>query len=644
MSTGLAEKKASTYEPEELIDTSKMSEGKRDALQLAEASRDIVEPYHSFPGQLFMGRVAWDMIYPFREQPAKDKAKGDAFLGTLERFLAEHTDPDQIDHDGDIPQKVIDALGKMGAFGIKIPPKYNGLGLSQTNYSRTAMLLGSHCGNLTALLSAHQSIGVPQPLIMFGTVEQKQNYLPRVAKGEISAFALTEEGVGSDPAKIQTRAEPTADGNHFVINGKKLWCTNGTRAGLLVVMARTPDIMVKGKLTRQMTAFVVETDMPGIRVEQRCHFMGLRSLYNGVITFTNVKVPRENIILAEGKGLKVALATLNTGRLTLPASCVGLTKRCLKIARTWADTRVQWGAPIGKHAAIATKIARMASEIFALEAMTMHTSSLVDREEGDIRLEAAMGKLWGTEAAWRIVDDTMQIRGGRGYETAKSLAARGEEPIPVERLMRDSRINLIFEGSSEIMRLFIAREALDPHLRLGATVINPNAPMVERIRAAAKAAKFYVGWYVKQWWPLGVQIPARMDHRLASHARYVCKTSRKLARTLFHQMIWHGPKLEREQMLLGRLMNVGTELFAMAATCSKAQALLAHGEDRNEILTLVDSFCTESRLRITHEFQGVTENNDRQGYHLARQILSGKYEWLEKGIVEKTSILSSLKS
>ena len=644
MSTGLAEKKESIFEPEELIDTSKMSDGKQAALQLAEASRDVVEPYHSFAGQLFMGHVDWDMIYPFREQPAKDKAKGDAFLGRLETFLREHTDPDQIDQDGEIPQDVIDALGKMGAFGIKIPPEYSGLGLSQTNYTRTAIMLGSHCGNLTALLSAHQSIGVPQPLIMFGTVEQKQKYLPRVAKGEISAFALTEEDVGSDPAKIETRAEPTADGNHFIINGKKLWCTNGTRAGLLVVMARTPDAMVRGKSTRQITAFIVETNTPGVTVDLRCRFMGLRSLYNGVIRFTNVKVPRKNIILGEGKGLKVALATLNTGRITLPAACLGMTKQCLQIARTWAGTRVQWGAPIGRHAAIATKIAKIAADTFALEAMTLLTSSLVDRKEADIRLEAAMSKLWGTEAAWHIVDETMQIRGGRGYETAQSLAARGEEPIPVERLMRDSRINLIFEGSSEIMRLFIAREALDPHLRLGATVINPKAPMVERIRAAGKAAKFYVGWYAKQWWPLGVRIPAGMDHRLAPHARYIGNTSKKLARTLFHQILRHGPKLEREQMLLGRLMNVGTELFAMAATCSKAQALLAHGGDRNEILTLVDSFCKESHLRIKHEFQGVTENNDHRGYHLARQILNGKYEWLEQGIVAKKSILGASKS
>ncbi|MCE9614299.1 MAG: acyl-CoA dehydrogenase family protein [Lentisphaerae bacterium] len=620
-------------EPAEVIDTSKMNEGKRQALELAESSREAAGQVPSFVGQLFMGRLPWELIDPYPEPTAEDRAAGDDFLARLDAFLRTHTDPDAIDRDGEIPQEVMDGLAALGAFGIKIPTAYGGLGLSQVTYSRAAMLLGSHCGNLTALLSAHQSIGVPQPLLVFGTDDQKRRYLPRVAAGELSAFALTEVGVGSDPARMQTHAEPTADGQHFVLNGEKLWCTNGTRAGVMVVMARTPPKVVNGKERNQITAFIVEATMPGVSVVHRCRFMGLRALYNGVIRFENVKVPRENILLAEGKGLRVALTTLNTGRLTLPSACVGLSKRCLGIVRRWAGAREQWGAVIGKHAAIADKIARLAADTFAMEAMTLLTAALVDRHQTDIRLEAAMCKMWGTERAWRIVDDTMQIRGGRGYETADSLRARGEAPIAVERFMRDSRINLIFEGSSEIMRLFIAREALDPHLKLGGAALNPKLPVATRLAAGARAAVFYAGWYVRQWvgW-VGGGRGAGMHPALRRHARYAEATSRRLARALFHAMLRHGPKLEREQVLLGRLVDIGTDVFAIAATCARAQSLVdgGHGE---EALALADVFCRDSRGRVEEAFRASAHNTDHARYRLAREVLEGKFTWLEDGIL-----------
>jgi hypothetical protein len=264
-------------------------------------------------------------------------------------------------------------------------------------------------------------------------------------------------------------------------------------------------------------------------------------------------VPRENILGGEGKGLRVALTTLNTGRLTLPAACVGMSRRCLEMTRRWAAAREQWGAPIGKHAAIADKIARMAANTFAMESMTRYTASLVDKDKhADVRLEAALCKLWGTEAAWQIVNDTMQIRGGRGYETADSLSARGEQPEPVERFFRDSRINTIFEGSSEIMRLFIAREALDPHLRVAGAMLDSRLPVGTRVGAAMKAGLFYARWYPALAVPSllkvqrsGITIPA-----LRSHLRFVERNSRTLARRLFHAMVRRGPKLERDQCVI----------------------------------------------------------------------------------------------
>jgi alkylation response protein AidB-like acyl-CoA dehydrogenase len=615
------------------IDTSRMSEGKRAALELAEASREADWEHQSFAAALFMGRVNWPMIHPYPDQPPEDAAAGAPFLARLETFLREKVDPDHIDRTGEIPQPIIDELAAMGAFGIKIPTEYGGLGLSQFNYSRAAMLLGSYCGNVTALLSAHQSIGVPQPIKLFGTEEQKRRYLPRVAGGEISAFALTEVGAGSDPARMETRAEPTPDGTHFILNGEKLWCTNGTRAGIIVVMARTPAPPAAGKTRNAITAFLLEMNTPGVTVTHRCHFMGLRSLYNAVIRFENVRVPRENILFEEGRGLKVALTTLNTGRLTLPAACIGLSKRCLEVTRRWANERVQWGAPIGKHAAIADKIARMASSVFAMESMTMLTAALVDRGNADIRLEAAMCKMYGSEAAWRIVDDAMQIRGGRGYETAGSLQARGEPPIAVERYMRDCRINLIFEGSSEIMRLFIAREALDPHLKAGGAVLDGRLPGSARLGAAVKALAYYARWYPRQWLPLGAPGARDLHPRLAAHAGFAAGAGRRLARGLFHAMARHGPRLEREQMLLGRFIDVGTDLFALCASCARAHRLLEQGRPAEEVLPLIEYLGRSTRHRVAGWFRAVGRNEDRRGYALARQVLEGRAEWLEQGIV-----------
>jgi alkylation response protein AidB-like acyl-CoA dehydrogenase len=604
-----------------------MSAGQRAALELTEAARETNrEP--SFVSGLFMGRFDLAQISPFPAQNETDRDQGDAFLAKLENLLRTKVDPDEIDRTGEVPDEVVDELAKLGAFGIKIPHEYGGLGLSQTNYCRAAMLLGGWCGNLTALISAHQSIGVPQPLILFGNEAQKRKYLPRFAGGEISAFALTETGVGSDPAAMQTRAEPTPDGEAFILNGEKLWCTNGTKAGVIVVMAKTPAKVVGGKSKDQITAFIVETDWPGVEVTHRCRFMGLRALYNGVIRFTNVRVPRENILLAEGKGLRVALTTLNTGRLTLPAACAGLARRCLELSREWAGQRVQWGAPIGKHAAIADKLARMAANSYAMEAMTLLAASRVDRDKhADVRLEAAMCKMWASEKAWEIVNDAIQIHGGRGYETAASLKARGEKPLALERFLRDCRINTIFEGSSEIMRLFIAREALEPHLKLSAAALNSQLRLGQRLGSAARAALFYGVWYPRQFLPFTGSV-MRVTGPLSRHIRYAARTSRRLARALFHAMLRNGPKLERQQLLLGRFVELGTELFAMTATCLRAEHEIKSGqvnaEQRAGLLQLVGYFCQASRLRIEELFRALRKNADHAGYRVAQDCLSGK--------------------
>jgi alkylation response protein AidB-like acyl-CoA dehydrogenase len=597
----------------------------KEARDVAEAAREQEWQAPSFVRELFEGNFDLDLIHPYPEPSPEELERARPFMERLERFMREKVDSDRIDREGRVPADVIQGLKDLGAFGIKIPTEYGGLGLSQLMYTKAIGLVASQDGSLTALLSAAQSIGVPTPLKLFGTAEQKQKYLPRLAKGAISAFALTETNVGSDPAGLSTHAELSPDGSHYLLNGEKLWCTNGTVAELFVVMARTTG--------KKITAFIVEADWPGVEVVHRLSFMGLKGIENGVIRFTNVKVPVENIIWGEGKGLKLALITLNTGRLTLPASCVAGAKRCLEIVRRWANERVQWGQPVGKHDAIAQKLGRMAAETFAMEAVSDLASLMADQGKRDIRLEAAIAKMWNTELGWRIVDDTLQIKGGRGYETADSLRRRGERPDPVERMVRDFRINLIFEGSSEIMRLFIAREAVDTHLKVAGALINPRSSGGEKFSALLKSAAFYGHWYPKLWLPFKGWFGYGEFGGLARHMRFVERSSRRLARSLFHCMVRFGPRLEKKQAVLGRLVEIGAELLAIAAACSRAQMMLKKNPSDTSPRELADVFSRQARRRVTQKFHEIWANDDDATYQAARHFLDDQFLWLEDGMV-----------
>ncbi|MGE0615942.1 MAG: acyl-CoA dehydrogenase family protein [Bacteriovoracia bacterium] len=618
----------------ELLGNQGKNKSEIESLEVAEESRETEWQSPSFVADLFMGKVQTDAFLPYPLQEPEDKKIGDEFLRKFDAYLSKNLDGDQVDREGKIPDEVMKGLAELGAFGFKIPKEYGGLGFSQTNYNRALATVGGYCGSTAATLSAHQSIGVPQPLKLFGTPEQKKKYLPRFAKGAVSAFALTEPEVGSDPAKMSTTATPTEDGNHYIINGQKLWCTNSVIADVIVVMAQTPPKIVDGpkgkREKKQITAFIVETNTPGFEVLHRCRFMGLSGIQNGLIQFKNVKVPKENIIWGLGKGLRLALITLNTGRLSLPAVCIGGARKGLEEARKWANERVQWGVNIGKHESAAAKVAQVSADTFAMEAITWAAAAWADNGKRDIRLEAAMAKIFCSVRSDLLVDEVIQLKGGRGYENQSSLQARGERPVPLERMYRDSRINQIVEGTSEILSLFIAREALDKHLRIAGDVLNPTLPFGRRAAAFLRSAAFYSWWYPAQWISLAIWPRFAGLGKLGCHMRFVACASKKLARTTFHQMVLNGPKLERRQMQLIRLVEIATDLFAMAAVIGRAHTKQsADAKTYGNVDDVADYFCRMARVRIRQNFRAVRCNPDKQMRRLADQVLKGQSVWQE---------------
>jgi alkylation response protein AidB-like acyl-CoA dehydrogenase len=605
----------------------------RDARAVAEAAREAEWRKPSFAKQLFLGRLRLDLVHPHPRPTDEQRRKGEEFLDRLRAFCETSVDGLVIEREARIPDKLVRGLKEMGALGMIIPEEYGGLGLSHVYYDKALMLAGSASPAVATLLSAHQSIGVPQPIKLFGTEEQKQRFLPRCARSDISAFLLTEPDVGSDPARMGTVAIPTDDGSAYVLDGVKLWTTNGVVADLLVVMARVPE---REGHKGGITAFVVEADSEGITVENRNSFMGLRGIENGVTRFHAVRVPTENRIGPEGAGLKIALTTLNTGRLSLPAMCAGTGKWCLKIAREWSSERVQWGRPIGEHEAVAAKIAFIAATTFALEAVVELSGQMADDDRNDVRIEAALAKLYATEMAWLIADELVQIRGGRGYETAASLAARGERGVPAEQILRDLRISRIFEGSTEIMHLLIARDAVDTHLRVAGGLIDPNADRSAKAKAARRAAGFYARWLP----PLVVgkgQLPTAYGEfgPLAPQLRFVERRSRELARSMFYGMSrWRG-KMERKQGFLGRVVDIGAELFAMTAACVRAEMMGADDPETGEAAReLADAFCRQARLRVDALSDRLWRNTDDLDRSVAKRVMDGRYTWLEKDVID----------
>ncbi|MES4825694.1 acyl-CoA dehydrogenase family protein [Streptomyces anthocyanicus] len=522
------------------------------------------------------------------------------FLSRLRDFCEKEVDSAEIERADRIPDHVIEGLKDLGAMSIKVPRRYGGLGLSSRCYYRALMLTSTTHPALSELLGAHQAIGLAQPLALFGTDEQKQEFLPRCIR-EITAFALTEADIGNDPYRMHTTAVHDSDTDTYVLDGVKTWTTNGVIADLLVVMAVVgPSDGDAGG----MTAFIVDTDSPGVTVEHRSSFLGLRGLENGCIRLHRVTVPARHRIGEVGAGLDVALAAQDTGRLSLPAVSAATAKWSLSVARQWSAARVQWDRPIGEHEAVAEKLAYIAATAFALEAMVEVTGRRAERGDTDTRLDGELAKLFATEHACLVADELVQIRGGRGYETAASAVARGERGIPVEQLLRDVRVGRIFDGSSEALRGFIAHDLLQAH--------RSPTDSSEGARQSAPPRD------------LGPESGV-----LADHVAYIEKASRHLGH-LLHLATAELPTILERQRHLGRIVDIGAELYAMSMACVYAKAL-AGTEDTTT--TLADAFCHQSRLRVEVLFDRIRDNSDERDRDLARRVLAGSCTWIEDGVI-----------
>jgi alkylation response protein AidB-like acyl-CoA dehydrogenase len=604
---------------------------------VAEAARDKAA-YGGFIAGLFEADVRWPLFQTVGIPPLSPAAR--TFLEEFKPILFS-LDADRVDSEGELPESVIKAIAVIGGLGIKIPKRFGGQEFTQSEYQKVATLCGSVDASLTVLLSAAQSIGLPEPLRLFGTEEQKAKYLPRLARGEISGFALTERNVGCDISKVETYAVRVTEHGKTVgyrLTGEKFFITNSAKqdgeflSSMLVVIARIvdrPEECRDAQAQKRYGAFIVETQWPGCSVT-RLRFEGVRGIYNGVPRFNNVHVPVENRLGSEEDGLRIALATLTVGRLTLPAACLGGLKQCVSAMRWWTQARVQWNKPIGEHNLVGEKLCRVAAYTLALEAVMEFCGAWANKK-GDLRLESAAAKIIGSEWYWEAVNDLFQVRGGRGFMTADAQRKSGEPAIPVMRMLRDARINLVWEGTSEILRIWMARESLAPYLEQGLAILQGS------MSRKVAAAQYYARLSLVSSLPFAASGSASslFGTEYARWVHFVESSSRRLARSTVTATLYHREKLHNKQLLLQGLVDDSLWLFAISATVWYASQ--PEMRDKPGIRELADYFCDEMKGRL-HPASSLKERlrrhkKDTIVYRLSKRIMSGDYAWLEDGIL-----------
>ncbi len=601
----------------------------------------------SFMAGLYEGRPNFDLLLP-PDEPPEERAIGEAYCKTIEVFLTTEVDPDEIERTAKIPGSVLKGLFELGAFGMKIPKEYGGLGFSYKNYGRVLMLMASWSNTLSLTVAVPQSIGIAIPILMFGSEEQKKTYLPRVAREAISAFALTEPMTGSDAANIQTEAVLDPAGGAFIVNGEKLWCTNGPIARYVTLVARVPVKRAlqggtpvwmpvpggTGAEDRVHTAFILDMTLPGVQIRQRCQFEGCRGIENAHMTFQNVRVPADNVIGEIGKGLRYALTILNVGRaISIPAICLGMAKQAWQPTLDQAKARLTFGKPLADRQTQQMRIGQMAATLFAMESLAYLAWHLADQHRYDIRIEAAVAKMFCSEQAIRFLKDAQIIFGGIGYETADSKRFRGEPAFGIEQLVRDAEMSRIGEGATDILRPFVAREGLNPHLERARAYLAEGLSWTARFRELFKLLAFYVPWFAGQWRTRPLSSRPEVHHpKVREKLRYAEQASRRLARAIFYAMVSHRAALRDDQGRQNRIEAVGEDLLTIAATALTAE----QGErtaGRSEAWDLADEIFRHARERVEQNIRELTHNRDRIIADIGKNALRSKYPWLTAGII-----------
>jgi acyl-CoA dehydrogenase family protein 9 len=546
------------------------------------------DQHASFTRGLFAGAIHGSLLFPYppplEERNADEARVVRRLIGELRRMQGDLIDPARFDEEATIPEAVIRAFAEIGMLGLTIPKEYGGLGLSATAYSRVFGALSTVDASLAVLVGVHCGLGA-KAIVLFGSAEQKARYLPMLARGEtLAAYALTEPNIGSDAQHIETRATRADDGS-WRLDGRKIWIGNGHRAGVVATFAQT-EIVRRGETVLRPTAFIVRPDMPGFRVNGTFEKMGIRGSTQADLSFEGLRVPADHVLGQVGKGFAVAVHVLNGGRLTLSAGCTGATKHLLGEMAAYAEGRVQFGRPIAGFEITQRKMAGLAANAYAADAMVGVLASLADDPSSDWSLEAACAKVFASELIWRAADETVQVAGGRGFV----------KPHPYERYLRDARINRIFEGTNEVLRLFIALNGIqgpaEQLKQLGAAIRRPlrnwglvSGYAASRVRSALGAT---------------AELEVELHPRLGEHKMYFQKHVAELKAAAERMIAKHRKEIVERQLVLERLANMAIEMFATASVLARTQRLLAERGEAGAAseLALCDLFCVESGRRF----------------------------------------------